>query len=114
MALKDRLQARQQGDGKQPDAERGLSVLDGTRREPERPFETKPAPTRPAGISPALAAAKNAIHALLVERHADEVDITERSGLRRRIDGLVEEYIKGSGVAFNRLDYGYLVDALLD
>src|SRR5262249_15580571 len=43
-----------------------------------------------------------------------EIDITDRAGVRARIATLAEEYVKTSGIALNRLDYGHLVDALLD
>ncbi|TMC82429.1 MAG: CpaF family protein, partial [Chloroflexi bacterium] len=61
-----------------------------------------------------LATAKAAIHTLLVERHADEIDITDREGVRSRITSLAEEYVKNAGIALNRLDYGHLIEALLD
>jgi pilus assembly protein CpaF len=115
MALKDRLQARKQGDGRQLD-EGGLSVLEGTRPEPvaEPVPETKPAASKPAVASPTFAAAKTAIYTQLIERHADEVDITDRPGVRKRIESLTDEYIRTSGATLNRLDYGHLVDSLLD
>ncbi|HKW40909.1 MAG TPA: hypothetical protein VJN39_06655, partial [Gemmatimonadales bacterium] len=114
MALKDRLLARKQGEGRPLDTtERGLSLLEGTRSAPEPAIEVAPA-TKQAGISPALAAAKSAIHAQLVERHADELDITDRAAVRSRIEEVADEHIKSAGSALNRLDYGYLVDALLD
>ena len=119
MALRDRLEARRRGDaGQAEDADRGLTVLDGFRPEP-RPAapevsEVRPTTVKQAATSPALAAAKSAIHSLLVERHADEIDITDRAGVRTRIETLADEHIKSSGGVFNRLDYGYLVDALLD
>ena len=115
MALKDRLQARKQGDGRQLD-ERGLSVLEGTRPEPvaEPVPAPKPAVSKPAGPSPAFAAAKTAIYTQLIEMHADEVDITDRPGVRKRIEILTDDYIRTSGATLNRLDYGHLVDSLLD
>jgi pilus assembly protein CpaF len=76
--------------------------------------EVRPPVVKTAGSPASFAAAKNAVHALLVERHADDVDITDRAGVRSRIENVADEYIKGSGAAFNRLDYGYLIDALLD
>ncbi|HKW70149.1 MAG TPA: CpaF family protein, partial [Candidatus Dormibacteraeota bacterium] len=69
---------------------------------------------KPPGISSGLSAAKNAIRALLVERHADEIDITDRAGVRSRIESVADDYIKSSGVAVNRLEYGYLIEALFD
>ena len=117
MALKDRLDARRRPEQAEGAPQGGLSVIDGARPDGEAAAE-QPAPTesservtRPTG---SLAAAKSAIHSLLVERHADEIDVTDREGVRTRIATLAEEYVKSAGVTLNRLDYGHLVDALLD
>ncbi len=119
MALKDRLDSL-----KHPAAptagepELGLSVISGTRGEaPPPPIESKAAADGPEprqGRVGALAATKAEIHALLVERHADEIDIGDREGVRTRIASVTDEYIRTSGIALNRLDYGHLIDALLD
>src|SRR5207247_2241985 len=61
-----------------------------------------------------VSTAKAAIFALLVERHADEIDITDREGVRSRIASLAEEHVKEAGILLNRLDYGHLLEALLD
>jgi pilus assembly protein CpaF len=119
MALKQRLDARRRPEQTEVTPGAGtLSVIAGTRQEPESAAKEPPvaeeAVPKAARASTGFAAAKNAIHALLVERHADEIDITDRPGVRTRIQTLTEEYIKGAGVALNRLDYGHLVDALLD
>ena len=120
MALKDKLDARKHQDvvPVRP-GEAGLSVIPGTVL--ERPAPVKPPAdeenARKAVVqssSTSLAAAKAAIHALLVERHADEIDISDREGVRTKIATLTEEYMRTSGAAVNRLDYGHLVDALLD
>ncbi len=117
MALKDRLDSL-----KRPDAapagtsDRGLSVIPG--RQPEAvaaPTPTLDQSAQKLGRPPStFASSKAAIHALLVERHADEIDIGDREGVRRLIGSLAEEYIRTASVALNRLDYGHLVDALLD
>ncbi|TMB46227.1 MAG: hypothetical protein E6J53_05510 [Chloroflexi bacterium] len=115
MALKDKLEAR-----KRPEpgaAEGGLTVLDGIRVEPAPP-PTPPAPAVPAKPAPPpitpMAAAKAVIRGMLVDRHADEIDITDRDGVRSRIESLIDDYAKSSGTSFNRLDYGHLVEAILD
>src|SRR5438309_11941113 len=112
MALKERLD-----DLTRPEAaERGLSVIPG--RQPEAVAAPTPTPDESAqksGRGPnSFAGSKAAIHALLVERHADEIDIGDREGVRRLIASLTDEYIRTSGIALNRLDYGHLIDALLD
>ena len=118
MALKDRLEARRRPDaGELPTADVALSVIDGLREEPkpiaEADVAEEPA-QKPTGLSPTLAAAKAAIHALLVERYADEIDITDREGVQKRIAGVAEEHVKNTGLSINRLDYGHLLEALLD
>ena len=118
MALKDRLDQRRRPD---PAPEGSLSVITGDVREPQ----SSPAPSTPTPVTetdaakggrlaPNLSTAKTAIHALLVERHAHEIDITDREGVRSRLALLTEEYVKNAGLSFNRLDYVHLVEALLD
>ena len=119
MALKDRLEAR-----RRPEAidvastDGGLSVIVGTRPEPapaeQAGAEPVEAGQKTARLSTTISTAKAAIHALLVERHAYDLDITDREGVRGRIASLADEYAKTAGVTLNRLDYGHLVDALLD
>jgi pilus assembly protein CpaF len=117
MPLKDRLEA-----GRVPDViaarpgENALSVIEGRPSLPAAP-PRPPAEDESAGagrLNATLAAAKAAIHNLLVERHADEIDITDIQAVRSRIATLTDEYIKNAGLAVNRLDYGHLVDALFD
>jgi len=117
LALKDRLDALKRPDAAPTGAsDRGLSVIPGW--QPETVAPPTPTPDDSAqklghGLSP-FASSKAAIHALLVERHADEIDIGDRAGVRKLIASLTEEYIRTASVALNRLDYGHMVDALLD
>ena len=117
MALKDRLEARRRPEaGEHASIDSPLTVIAGARDEPKAvapPVAEDMAP-KSAGLTSTLATAKAAIHALLVERHADEIDITDREGVRSRIANLAEEHVKTVGIALNRLDYGHLIDALLD
>jgi pilus assembly protein CpaF len=117
MALKDRLEARRRPEaGDPPSAGATLTVIAGAGGE----TKATAAPAKEdvvqksAGLNNTLAMAKAAIHALLVERHADEIDITDRAGVRARIASLADEHVKTTGIAINRLDYGHLLDALLD
>src|SRR5256712_1325228 len=117
MALKERLEARRRPEAGHPiPTDATLSVLAGAREEPKAapPAVREEAVRKSAGLTTTLAAAKAAIHAQLVERHADEIDITDRDGVRSRITTLAEEHVKTAGIVLNRLDYGHLVDALLD
>src|SRR2546428_5736254 len=117
MALKERLEARRRPEAGHPiPTDATLSVLAGAREEPKAapPAVREEAVPKSAGLTTTLAAAKAAIHAQLVERHADEIDITDREGVRSRIANLAEEHVKTAGITISRLDYGHLVDALLD
>jgi pilus assembly protein CpaF len=122
VALKDRLDARRNpGLGEGAPGDRPLTVIPGTvpqpaPTQPPQPADQPADPTQKAARPQpsALTTAKAAVHAMLIERHAHDIDITDRMGVRTRIAGLAEEYAKTSGVALNRLDYGHLVDALLD
>src|SRR5438094_7635958 len=117
MALKDRLEARRRpGAGHPVLVDTTLSVLAGAREEPKAPTPAlrEEAVPKAAGLTTTLAAAKAAIHAQLVERHADEIDITDREGVRSRITTLAEEHVKTAGIVLNRTGYAHLVDALLD
>jgi pilus assembly protein CpaF len=118
MALKDRLGARRQGDLTDGTADAPLKVIEGLRpapqpaAQPARPAEDSSAAPQRSQIS--FASAKAEIHAMLVERHALEIDITDRAGVRSHIATIAEEYARRQGVTLNRLDYGHLIDALLD
>jgi pilus assembly protein CpaF len=119
VALKDRLEARRRPEAIDvASADGGLSVIVGTRPEPapaeQAGAEPVEAGQKTARLSTTISTAKAAIHALLVERHAYDLDITDREGVRGRIASLADEYAKTAGVTLNRLDYGHLVDALLD
>jgi hypothetical protein len=121
MALKDRLESLKHPGGLGAvDGDRTLTVIPGLRSEvaPAAPAPAATAtedPHQKGGRMPStLASTKAAIHALLVERHADEIDIGDRDGVRSLITGLTEEYMRTASIALTRLDYGHLIDALLD
>ena len=88
---------------------------DGAQRDPalEEAKAKLVAASRRSG-GPGLMATKNAIHKLLVDRHADEIDVTNRDGVREKIVALVDEYFKRTESSLTRLDYQRLVDSLLD
>ncbi|HEY8803261.1 MAG TPA: CpaF family protein [Candidatus Dormibacteraeota bacterium] len=120
MALRDRLDARKLSeDAPITSRKDGLSLIEnapstpGPLAVPRAQADAEIAKV-PSPEPTSFTATKAAIHTLLVERHAHEIDITDREGVRTRIASLTEEYIRTSGVAVNRLDYGRLVDALLD
>src|SRR2546421_5335730 len=116
MALKDRLEARRRpGAGHPVPADTTLSVLAGAREESKAatPAVREEAVPKSAGLTTTLGAAKAALHAQLVERHADEIDNTDRDGGRARITTLAEEHRKTAGIVVHRPRYGHLVDAPL-
>lgn len=116
MALKDRLDAMKRPDEPRPAGERGLSVIAGrqTAAAAQPPPAAADTPQKQMRAPTTFASMKAAIHALLVERHADEIDIGDREGVRSMITSLTDEYTRTASIALNRLDYGHLVDALLD
>ena len=54
------------------------------------------------------------VHGRLVDRHADEIDITDRSGVRRLIASLTEAYFRESALPITKLDFQKVVDAVFD
>jgi pilus assembly protein CpaF len=132
VALKDRLDALKGPTAPAPrEGDRALSVIPGLRSEQPAASSASPAspgsPAPPATLPPrhsedpkqarvptTLSGTKAAIHALLVERHADEIDISDREAVRSLIASLTDEYMRTAAISLTRLDYGHLVDALLD
>ena len=89
----------------------------------EQHVEPKPERKAPAaqpgqganGRDPAyLLELKAPVHARLVEKHADEIDLSNRDGVRAKIVEVVDEYLKEHPAGLNRLEHGRLVDSLLD
>jgi pilus assembly protein CpaF len=63
---------------------------------------------------PAISEAKTAIHGLFVERHADDIDISDREGVRSKLAAVADNYLRDRALGLNRLEYGTLIDSLLD
>jgi pilus assembly protein CpaF len=70
----------------------------------------------PAGgeLSPAFAAAKVQIHARLIEKYADEIDSSNKPGVREKIYELAEEYFRSTAMTMTKNDKERLVDSVLD
>jgi pilus assembly protein CpaF len=88
--------------------------------EPEKPAATPPAPVPAGGGSAANRAsaswvsAKAQIHARLVEKYADEIDVTDRDGVRKRIAELVDEHLRVRALPITRTERERLIDSLFD
>jgi pilus assembly protein CpaF len=61
-----------------------------------------------------LAARRSEIHDRLVERHADELDITDREQIRNVIEQEINAYVRETGLIVTRADRHALVTELLD
>ena len=116
MALKDRLEARRHSVESPSSTEGTLTVIRGERQaaSPAAPRGSEEVVAKLARPVSNLVAAKAAIHALLVDRHADDIDITDRVGVRSKLAGLADEYTKAQAVTLTRLEYEQLVSMLLD
>src|SRR3984893_2458011 len=88
-----------------------------------RPAETAPPqPTLSAraaaapvsDMPPAFTAAKVQIHAKLIERFADQIDSSNKDGVREKILELAEEYFRTTAMTMTKTDKERLVDSVLD
>jgi len=70
--------------------------------------------TARAPLAAELTQARAAIHGRLVENHADEIDITDREGVRRLIATVTQAYFQESALPLTRFDLQRLVDAVFD
>jgi pilus assembly protein CpaF len=121
MTLMNRLAERRGGgDGSEEGnpSRSGLKVMPPPGGEPKRTqqltseaasqVETATRPSHP------LLEAKAAIHKLLVERHADDIDIGNREGVRTKLAAVADDYLREHALGLNKLEYGNLIDSLLD
>jgi len=65
-------------------------------------------------LSPAFTAAKVQIHAKLIEKFADEIDSSNKAGVREKIVELAEEYFRSTAMTMTKNDKERLVDSVLD
>ncbi len=86
--------------------------------QPAAPAAPGPAsPSRsPVGgdLSPAFTAAKVQIHAKLIEKFADEIDSSNKPGVREKILELAEDYFRSTAMTMTKNDKERLVDSVLD
>src|SRR5437660_10291825 len=65
-------------------------------------------------VSPAFTAAKVQIHARLIEKFADEIDSSNKPGVREKIFELAEEYFRSTAMTMTKNDKERLVESVLD
>ena len=63
---------------------------------------------------PAFTAAKVQIHAKLIERFADQIDSSNKVGVREKIVELADEYFRTTAMTMTKTDKERLVDSVLD
>src|ERR1051325_3254875 len=67
-----------------------------------------------AEVSPAFTAAKVQIHARLIEKFADEIDSSNKPGVREKIIELADEYFRTPAMTMTKTDRERLVESVLD
>src|SRR5213593_3298777 len=67
-----------------------------------------------AEVTPAFTAAKVQIHSKLIEKYADEIDSSNKPGVREKIVELAEEYFRATAMTMTKNDKERLVESVLD
>src|ERR1700737_392149 len=65
-------------------------------------------------MTPAFTAAKVQIHSKLIEKFADQIDSSNKAGVREKILELAEEYFRSTAMTMTKSDKERLVDSILD
>jgi len=65
-------------------------------------------------ITPAFTAAKVQIHSKLIEKYADQIDSSNKAGVREKIVELAEEYFRNAAMTMTKGDKERLVESVLD
>jgi pilus assembly protein CpaF len=79
------------------------------------PAPAAPRPITTGGeITPALTAAKVQIHSKLIEKYADQIDSSNKAGVREKIVELADEYIRNAAMTMTKNDKERLVESVLD
>src|SRR6202166_2404299 len=65
-------------------------------------------------LTPAFTAAKVQIHARLIEKYADQIDSSNKVGVREKILELADEYFRTTAMTMTKTDKERLVDSVLD
>ncbi len=87
--------------------------------QPAAPAPAAPSLSQRAGavgaeLTPAFTAAKVQIHSKLIEKFADEIDSSNKAGVREKILELAEEYFRTTAMTMTKNDKERLVDSVLD
>jgi pilus assembly protein CpaF len=111
MSLRRRLAAKRWADEPQEESGERLTVIRTESAEPE----VVPSPVEVRTVlNPAISAARAKIHDRLIERHADELDITDGAQIRQVIEQETNAYVRDTGLMLTRADHTTLVKTLLD
>src|SRR5437899_8516859 len=84
---------------------------------PVAPVPSAPPAPRPAAGGeqlPAFTAAKVQIHAKLIEKFADQIDSSNKEGVRAKIVELADEYFRSTAMTMTKTDRERLVESVLD
>ncbi len=65
-------------------------------------------------MTPAFTAAKVQIHSKLIEKFADQIDSSNKSGVREKIVELADEYFRATAMTMTKADKERLVESVLD
>src|SRR5258706_15501347 len=78
------------------------------------PAPAAPRPGAGGEQLPAFTAAKVQIHAKLIERFADQIDSSNKEGVRSKIAELADEYFRTTAITMTKSDRERLVESVLD
>jgi len=92
---------------------RAAPAATATAPRPEPPTRIAPPPGADP-LSPAFTAAKVHVHAKLLEKYADKLVVTDRQGVRDKIQELADEYFRSNQVTMTKSERDRLVESLLD
>src|SRR5450759_4681741 len=81
---------------------------------PPQPLSQRAAAAGGGELTPAFTAAKVQIHARLIEKYADQIDSSNKPGVREKILELAEEYFRSTAMTMTKADKERLVDSVLD
>src|SRR2546428_7397851 len=82
---------------------------------PPMPSPSSRAATNAGGeMTPAFTAAKVQIHSKLIEKYADQIDSSNKVGVREKIVELADEYFRSTAMTMTKADKERLVDSVLD